>query len=130
MIRPALLVVAALSSLAAAATDPIEGRWTVNGGGAVIEIARAPGADERFSVTMVDSPDLKVTPGTVLGYACPAPATGRYDCHHVTAVRVAVRSISLSNLPTAPPTPSSSPIIRRGGAYRYGDGFRTYSASL
>lgn len=81
MFRPALLVVAALSSLAAAATDPIEGRWTVNGGGAVIEIARAPGADERFSVTMVDSPDLKVAPGTVLGYACPAPATGRYDCH-------------------------------------------------
>lgn len=80
MLRTALFLTVVLTALAAAATDPLEGRWTINGGGAVIEITRAPGADERFCVTMVDSPDLKVAPGTVLGYATPAPAAGRYDC--------------------------------------------------
>lgn len=81
MHRFALAALLSAVAFAALATDPIEGRWTVNGGGAVIEIARAPGADERFCVTMVDSPDFSLAPGTLLGYVDPAPAPGRYDCH-------------------------------------------------
>lgn len=80
MRRFALVAMLSAVAFAADATDPIEGRWTINGGGAVIEISRAPGADERFSVTMVDSPDFKVASGTVLGYINASPTPGRYDC--------------------------------------------------
>lgn len=58
---------------------PIEGVWLMSADGALIAIAAMPGDASSYSVTLIDSPDFTIEPGTPLGQLSPMAKTGVYD---------------------------------------------------
>ncbi len=75
-----LLISLALASLAAAAADPIEGRWKLGAGGASFEARCVHSAAGDIQLCWIDGPDYTIEPGTVIGVATPTATAGRYDC--------------------------------------------------
>ena len=78
---------AAMVWLAAAAADPIVGRWQVNAGGAVFDIQPLPGRTDAFVMLWVDGPDFSLEPGTEIGRIFTTAEPGAYDCHAATDPR-------------------------------------------
>lgn len=78
--KAVLLALALAAATAASATDPLEGRWEINGRGATVDIAPAPGQPGVLEMSVADSPDMSVAPGTVIGTVVPSSVTGVYDC--------------------------------------------------
>ena len=62
------------------ATEPVEGDWQVNGGGATLRFAPTRGSDTMLDIIWLDGPDLSIEPGTVVGTATAAAQPGVYDC--------------------------------------------------
>lgn len=60
--------------------DPIEGEWTLTGGGDILIVADGDG----FAIEVVDSPDRSVLPGTVIGRATQSAVKGKYNASVVT----------------------------------------------
>ena len=75
---------AAMVWLAAAAADPIVGRWQVNAGGAVFDVQPLPGRTDAFVMLWVDGPDFSLEPGTEIGRIFTTAEPGAYDCHAAT----------------------------------------------
>lgn len=88
-IRPAslwlpTLIAAALSAMTATAgdgrlagrrLDPIEGEWSLTGGGDILIVADGDG----YAIEVVDSPDRSVLPGTVIGRARATAVASTYS---------------------------------------------------
>ncbi len=54
--------------------DPIEGEWSLTGGGDIIIVEQG----DRYVIEVLDSPDRSVIPGTVIGYAYETAVKGSY----------------------------------------------------
>lgn len=59
--------------------DPIEGRWNLGNGQAVVDI-RSAEPRGHFDMVWVDGADCSVLPGTIVGHIEAAPSQGLYDC--------------------------------------------------
>lgn len=81
------IIVALTASLAAAASDPLAGRWAVGDGGAVLDIVEMPGVGGNLEIRWVDGPDFSILPGTPIGVACSTSEAGKYDCRVTTDPR-------------------------------------------
>lgn len=57
----------------------VEGIWQMSGDGAVFDISALPGYTGRYTLTIIDSPDYSVEPGTFFGTLTATPSAGRYD---------------------------------------------------
>ncbi len=80
-LRPcATLLILALAAVCAKAEgDPVEGIWRATAGGAVFEIKTAPGLPGEYVLTMLDSPDYTIEPGTEFGRMSLTAAPGVFD---------------------------------------------------
>ena len=76
-----------LQSVTSLAADPLEGRWQVNGGGALVEFVLRPGTDGSLSMRWIDGPDLSIAEGTEIAIVRPSHKSGVYDCHASTDPR-------------------------------------------
>ncbi len=65
---------------AARAADPLEGRWQVNGGGALIEFEASAGTDKALIMRWIDGPDLSIAEGAEIAMVYPSTTVGVYDC--------------------------------------------------
>ncbi len=81
MIRAALTMIAACSLMQAAAADPLEGRWLMAHGGALIDIAPVAHEPGHLVMTWVDGPALDTPAGSVVGHITATATPGLYDCH-------------------------------------------------
>lgn len=77
----AVLLAALMWPVATAASDPLEGRWLVNGDGATVDIVPTAGTDGLMSMIYVEGPDLSVEPGTEVATITRGGTPGVYDCH-------------------------------------------------
>lgn len=59
--------------------EPIEGFWRMTGQGAMIAITAHIGRDGVYDIHLLDSPDLTVTPFTLIGQARAGLKAGSYD---------------------------------------------------
>lgn len=66
-------------ALPGSAADPIEGRWNLGAGQAVVDI-RASDRPDCFEMVWVDGDDCSVLPGEIVGTLTAAPTQGLYDC--------------------------------------------------
>lgn len=79
--RNVLIVILILcGTLAARAVDPLEGRWQINGRGALVDIVPAVQAPGLLEMRIVDASDMSIVPGTVVATITPAAHAGLYDC--------------------------------------------------
>ncbi len=67
-------------ALGAFAADPLEGRWQVNSGGALVEIVGRPGNDGSMSMRWIDGPDFSIASGEEIAIVYPSATVGVYDC--------------------------------------------------
>lgn len=78
--RLAALVLWLAGVPAAAASDPLEGDWQVNGGGASLRFETGAYRDGSLDIVWLDGPALDIAPGTRVGSAVPGAGAGVYDC--------------------------------------------------
>lgn len=78
--RLAALALSLAGTLAAAASDPLEGDWQVNGGGATLRFECGAARDGSLDIVWLDGPALDIAPGTRIGSAVPGATPGVYDC--------------------------------------------------
>ena len=62
------------------AADPIEGRWNIGNGEAVVDVKPSVRGDGYFDIIWVDGADCSVLPGTAVGTMTATPKPGLYDC--------------------------------------------------
>ena len=62
------------------AADPIEGRWNLGNGEAVIDVRPAVRDNGHFEIIWVDGADCSMLPGTPVGTISSTPTPGLYDC--------------------------------------------------
>ncbi len=72
---------------AAFAADPLEGRWQINGGGALVDIVASPGTDGSLAMLWVDGEDFSIPAGEQIATIYPAANAGTYDCSASTDPR-------------------------------------------
>ena len=78
--------------------DPLEGVWRIAGGGAVFAVVPKEGDAGRFSLVIVDSPDMSVLPMTVFGEAVPTAVPGKYDASVTASMKSGAPSSRRHNL--------------------------------
>lgn len=61
-------------------SDPLCGIWQMGGDGATFAVIPEQGSSSRFDIVLVDSPDMSVMPGRLIGCAVTTGKTGTYDC--------------------------------------------------
>ena len=61
-------------------SQPVEGDWQVNGGGATLRFEPSRGDEGRLNIVWLDGPDLAIEPGTIIGSAIVTSQPGVYDC--------------------------------------------------
>ncbi|MDO4319700.1 MAG: hypothetical protein Q4C34_03920 [Bacteroidales bacterium] len=76
----AVIAAIALACMSLAAADPLEGRWQINGDGALLDIRQSAEHAASLEIAWCDGPDLTVAPGAVIGTATPSGTPGVYDC--------------------------------------------------
>lgn len=57
----------------------IEGVWQISGNGAIFDIKPEPGYSGRYKLTIIDSPDYSVVPGSFFGTLAATATPGQYD---------------------------------------------------
>lgn len=72
----AMAIVAPAALVARVVMDPLEGKWLL-ADDAVVQVM-PPRGNGNMDVTVVDSPDLRLAPGTVVGYARATGPEGAY----------------------------------------------------
>ena len=60
-------------------TDPITGIWKIGGDGATIAILPRAAGNSTFDIVLLDSPDLSVLPGEIIGEAVTTGRLATYD---------------------------------------------------
>ncbi len=65
--------------LSPAEQGSIEGVWQISGNGAIFDIKPEPGYSGRYRLTMIDSPDYAIAPGSFLGTLAATATPGQYD---------------------------------------------------
>lgn len=79
--RFATLISALLFAVSAVmGADPLQGRWQINGGGALLDFTPAVSAGGALDIVWCDGPDLRIPQGAVIGSAVPSGTPGVYDC--------------------------------------------------
>lgn len=79
--RSLLIIFSLFAAITMHAADPLEGRWQVNGDGALVDIVATAGTSGVMEMRWVDGPDLSIEPGTVVGTITPSSTAKVYDCH-------------------------------------------------
>lgn len=59
--------------------DPVCGIWQLGGDGAQIAIVNRTGEKSKFDIYLIDSPDMSVIPGAVIGLLSATGKLGTYD---------------------------------------------------
>ena len=62
----------------AQSTDAIAGRWRMTGGGAEFSISPSATSAGVFTITLTDTDDMSLLPGTIIGEARTTATPGRY----------------------------------------------------
>lgn len=65
--------------LSPAEQGTIEGVWQISGNGAIFDIKPEPGYSGRYKLTIIDSPDYSVVPGSFFGTLAATATPGQYD---------------------------------------------------
>lgn len=60
-------------------TDPLSGIWRMGPDGATVAILPVTASQGRFNIYLLDSPDMSVIPGGLIGSAASTGANGTYD---------------------------------------------------
>jgi len=60
-------------------SDPICGIWQMGGDGATFAVIPRQGSSAVFDIVLVDSPDMSVLPGLIMGKAASTGKPGHYD---------------------------------------------------
>lgn len=70
---------AAVAMIDERGVDPLAGIWQTGGGDALIAFIPQNGNYQQFDIVLLDSHDMSVIPGRVIGHARSSNVTGTYD---------------------------------------------------
>lgn len=77
-LRLLLLSLIAFAAAGLHARDAVEGDWRMTASGTEFRISRPPTGGDSFEIILIDSPDMSLLPGTLIGTARITPTPGRY----------------------------------------------------